>query len=152
MRVIGVFLCVFLVSCAMVNCTEPEIQIMKNDETFEKLLFFEIRTEPKASVIGIDPDTYEIKVWITGGSERYLTRPAVSSDGRLFVNPGLARRGIADDKVVVLNKYGKPIKTFVPMKGVDMAKMFIVNDSLFIGDPGGGGVHDGYEKLSYLFL
>ncbi len=137
-RLIFSLFVIFFLSCSLENCTEPQIQILQNDETFDKLLFFQIETEPKDQVIGIDPDTYEIKVRISGGSEWHICYPTTSSDGRLFINPALLKRAApADDKIVVLNKYGKPIKTMIPEKGVQVAKMFIVDDYLFIGDPGG---------------
>ena len=129
---------IFLLSCSIETCTEPQIQILQNDETFDKLLFFDIDTEPKSQVAGIDPETFEIKVRISGGSKWHICYSTTSSDGRLFINPALLQRAApADDRIIVLNKYGKPIKTLIPASGVQVANMFIINDYLFIGDPGG---------------
>ncbi|MGC8765553.1 MAG: hypothetical protein ACP5QT_06675 [Brevinematia bacterium] len=117
----------FFFSCSLESFFEPQIQIIQNDETFDKLFFFDVDTEPYGTVTGIDPETFEVKVRMVSSTIE-LEPLCQASDGRLFV---IAYRQRREDEIIVFNKEGEIIKK-IKNGFRDTATMFVVSNYLII--------------------
>ncbi len=109
-----VFLVVFVMSCSCADWMEKGIVVLQNEAPFDKVVFF----AGDRVIIGIDPDSLEVKTRIGLTSHNFLfTSHAHLVDGRLCVMLGESRLGSPDDTMIVFNKYGRVIKRWKPGDG-----------------------------------
>ncbi|MCK4260130.1 MAG: hypothetical protein KAX49_14215 [Halanaerobiales bacterium] len=134
-----VFLICFLVLFSVIGCTDI---IKNNDADLSEILFFDIGKK----IIGIDSDSYEIKLDFE--FDTYVVYGDIADDERIFVVDDGKRVGVWGKQFFVLDKKGEieeKIKIF------PNSRVFkIIGDKIFISNS--AYTEDGYTGLQILDL